>query len=187
MPGEVQPEADTAIFAAHRPSKPTVPYTSPPDEPFRMISAQMTLRLHVSPDRGWPELQAFLNVASTRLVVGMYQCTAPHIQSVLEQGLGQAGKLTVTMDSPPDSKKREQTVEETESNLENDLGVRLAFAWALSGLGKEAPAKAFPTAYHIKVAVRDSDAVWLSSGNWNTSNQPPVDPDVEGSLEKAAE
>jgi phosphatidylserine/phosphatidylglycerophosphate/cardiolipin synthase-like enzyme len=34
----------------------------------------------------------------------------------------------------------------------------------------------FPTAYHIKVAVRDSKSVWLSSGNWNNSNQPDMDP-----------
>ena len=34
----------------------------------------------------------------------------------------------------------------------------------------------FPSAYHIKVAVRDSAAFWLSSGNWNTTNQPDIDP-----------
>jgi phosphatidylserine/phosphatidylglycerophosphate/cardiolipin synthase-like enzyme len=34
----------------------------------------------------------------------------------------------------------------------------------------------YPTAYHIKVAVRDSSAVWISSGNWNNSNQPDFDP-----------
>jgi hypothetical protein len=42
----------------------------------------------------------------------------------------------------------------------------------------------FPNAYHIKVAVRDQEAFWLSSGNWNNSNQPgpgqfsPDDPDA---------
>jgi len=30
--------------------------------------------------------------------------------------------------------------------------------------------------YHIKVAVRDHAAFWLSSGNWQTSNQPDIDP-----------
>ena len=36
--------------------------------------------------------------------------------------------------------------------------------------------KIFPTAYHIKVALRDSNAIWLSSGNWQSSNQPDIDP-----------
>src|SRR5262249_34946341 len=33
----------------------------------------------------------------------------------------------------------------------------------------------FASAYHIKVAVRDGEATWLSSGNWQSSNQPPID------------
>src|SRR5262249_27340971 len=33
--------------------------------------------------------------------------------------------------------------------------------------------------YHIKVAVRDGNAVWLSSGNWQSSNQPDVHPFVD--------
>src|SRR5205085_594382 len=33
----------------------------------------------------------------------------------------------------------------------------------------------FPNAYHIKVAVRDGKAFWLSSGNWQGSNQPEED------------
>jgi len=32
------------------------------------------------------------------------------------------------------------------------------------------------SSYHIKVAVRDDEAAWLSSGNWQSSNQPPADP-----------
>jgi phosphatidylserine/phosphatidylglycerophosphate/cardiolipin synthase-like enzyme len=32
------------------------------------------------------------------------------------------------------------------------------------------------SSYHIKVAVRDSSAFWLSSGNWQSSNQPDADP-----------
>jgi hypothetical protein len=34
----------------------------------------------------------------------------------------------------------------------------------------------FPSAYHIKVAVRDGKDFWLSSGNWQSSNQPAIDP-----------
>ena len=37
--------------------------------------------------------------------------------------------------------------------------------------------------YHIKVAVRDSRAFWLSSGNWEPSNQPEVDPVGDGENE----
>jgi hypothetical protein len=193
LPGAISqnsPEAavSAAMAAASaRPHKPAVTYQPPAGTPFRTITAQMTLRLHVSPDRGWPELQQFLTPQESELVVGMYQCTAPHIEAALTQGLGRGGKLTLTMDSPPDGKHREQTVEDTETQLDQALGGRLSFAWALSGLGKEAPAEAFPTAYHIKVAVKDGQSVWISSGNWNTANQPVVDPNDEASLAKAAQ
>jgi len=33
----------------------------------------------------------------------------------------------------------------------------------------------YPNAYHIKVAVRPDNVMWLSSGNWNTTNQPEID------------
>jgi choline dehydrogenase-like flavoprotein len=33
----------------------------------------------------------------------------------------------------------------------------------------------YPKAYHIKVAVRDDDTFWLSSGNWINSNRPEMD------------
>ena len=193
MPGELprpprQPAANEALMAA-KARKPPVTYKPPtPSRPFKDITAQMTLRIHVSPDEGWTELEPFLT-APGDLVVGMYQCTAPHIETALEKGLGGQGKLMLTMDSPPDGKKREQTVEETEAGLKKKLKARESFAWALSGLGKEAPAKAFPTSYHIKVAVKGAKAksrVWISSGNFNTANQPPVKFTDKAGLAKAA-
>jgi phosphatidylserine/phosphatidylglycerophosphate/cardiolipin synthase-like enzyme len=42
--------------------------------------------------------------------------------------------------------------------------------------GKARPQGLFASSYHIKVAVRDSRAIWLSSGNWQSSNQPKVYP-----------
>src|SRR5438270_826830 len=49
-------------------------------------------------------------------------------------------------------------------------------AWALVRSSPKAPEWIYPTAYHIKVAVRDSKVFWLSSGNWNNSNQPDINP-----------
>ena len=34
----------------------------------------------------------------------------------------------------------------------------------------------FATSYHTKVAVADGKRFWLSSGNWQNSNQPDIDP-----------
>jgi hypothetical protein len=59
------------------------------------------------------------------------------------------------------------------SQLEQDLGNKVS---AVVRSSPKAPEWIYPTAYHIKVAVRDSSSFWLSSGNWNNSNQPDIDP-----------
>jgi hypothetical protein len=164
-----------------------VNYVPPPGVTLDPITAKMTLVLHISPEQGWTQLQKFFRGIAKDLVVGMYEFTAPHIESALVKALSRPDKLTLTLDSPPEPpNKREQTVETTHNELAAALKKRLSFAWALAGLGREAPAEAFPTSYHIKVAVKDSKTFWLSSGNWNTSNQPQVDPSDQAALIDAA-
>jgi PLD-like domain len=56
------------------------------------------------------------------------------------------------------------------------LGKGLNFAWAAEGADKHNRLHLFPAAYHIKVAVADGTAFFLSSGNFNSTNQPDLDP-----------
>jgi hypothetical protein len=189
VPGEIvfeEPQPLLAELAAAR-QKPPVKYVPPPPGSLDALTAKMTLVLHASPEQGWTQLQAFFQGIAQDLVVGMYEFTAPHIQSALIAALRGSDKMTLTLDSPPEPpQKREQTVETTHDQLAKALKKRLSFAWALAGQGREAPAKEFPTSYHIKVAVKDSKAFWLSSGNWNTSNQPNVDFSDKSALVAAA-
>lgn len=172
--------------AARRPPKPQIQYRPPAGVSLAADDFDVTLTLHISPEQGWAQLKPFLQGTTSKLVVGMYEFTAPHIDTEVRAALPAPDGLTLTLDSPPERKgKREQTVEQTEQDLSGAVGEHLKFAWALSGLGTEAVAKAFPTAYHIKVAVRDSKSFWLSSGNWNTSNQPNVDPTDDEALTEA--
>ena len=41
---------------------------------------------------------------------------------------------------------------------------------------KAAVGNLYPNAYHIKLAVRDSEAFWISSGNWQGSHRPTPTP-----------
>ena len=52
-------------------------------------------------------------------------------------------------------------------------------------VSKTNPNGLLASAYHIKVAVRDGAAIWLSSGNWQSSNQPDVHPFVARSQTSA--
>jgi hypothetical protein len=59
--------------------------------------------------------------------------------------------------------------------LDAEMHDRFEMAWAPL-LTKAHPDGLWASAYHIKVAVRDGSAMWLSSGNWQSSNQLDVHP-----------
>jgi phosphatidylserine/phosphatidylglycerophosphate/cardiolipin synthase-like enzyme len=54
------------------------------------------------------------------------------------------------------------------------LGRRASITRALVRSDAFAKCWMFPSAYHIKVIVRDGDTFWLSSGNLNNSNEPDL-------------
>jgi len=170
---EEQPDA--AALEAARHTKPHVQYAPPAGVSLDRITENMSLTLHISPEQGWAQLEPFLISAAQSLTIGMYELTAPHIDRALST-LAAPETLKLTLDSPPERPgKREQTVEKSEQDLRQGLRQRFNFAWALSGGGTESIGNAFQTSYHIKVAVKDDASFWLSSGNFNTANQPVVD------------
>jgi hypothetical protein len=167
---------DEAAAAAAAPAKPNLPYTPPANAPLQAITDTFTLTCHASPDAGWPQLKGFLTGVKSRLTVGMYDFTSAHILQTLQASLTAKKQLKLVLDHPAPDRTLDQTDAETRAALTASLGARLQFAWALEERDPEAAAWIFPSAYHIKVAVRDGTAFWLSSGNWNNSNQPDIDP-----------
>ena len=156
-------------------AKPTLPYTPPADGNLNPVEDDFTIICHASPDAGWPTLSAFLAQTTERLVVGLYDFTSAHVLDAVKTDL--SGKqLDLVLDHPPRNPTADQTDEETHTALVTELGGNLDFAWALEGKDPFAAVAVFPNAYHIKVAVRDDQTFWLSSGNWNNSNQPDIDP-----------
>ena len=157
---------------------PTIHYTPPEGVKLRRVTAKMRVVAHVSPDAGWRELAAFLGQTREQLVVGMYDCGAPHIVQALEALSGHAGfrKLTLAMQKGASvgsgSKTDDLDDAATVEALDAALGDKFEHAWVQIGKVNGWVA----SSYHIKLAVRDGQACWLSSGNWQSSNQPPADP-----------
>src|SRR5262249_8140925 len=117
-----------------------------------------------------------LSQTQTQLTVGLYDFTSAHVLTGLQAALAGEQRLDLVLDHPAKNPTADQSDEETHNDLANLLGERLRFAWALEGSDRFAAAAIYPNAYHIKVAVRDQETFWLSSGNWNNSNQPAIDP-----------
>jgi hypothetical protein len=167
--------AAAAKVAAKKPPKLHVPYTAPATPPLAPITDTFTIKCHASPDAGWTTLEPFLKATEQALTIAMYEFTAPHIVQGFLKNLTDK-TLELVLDDPHDMTKREQTEVQTHDQLEGGFGKSLAFAWALEGSDPHVSGMTFPSAYHIKVIVRDSSAFWLSSGNLNSSNQPNIDP-----------
>jgi phosphatidylserine/phosphatidylglycerophosphate/cardiolipin synthase-like enzyme len=185
----VAPAATPAPAAAAAQSTKEPIHYKPAGVPLEPLSGTFTVVCHASPDAGWPQLQSFFTRIQSKLTVGIYDFTSAHILTALESGLkngGMAHDLSLVLDHPAPNPTLDQSDEQTEKDLEGKLGAALKFAWAPVRSSPEVDKWAFPTAYHIKVAVRDSTELWLSSGNWNNSNQPEDAPATDPNPANAA-
>jgi hypothetical protein len=190
FPSEYVSGAPVAAVAASRgPRKEQIAYV-PSVPALEPLTDTFTVICHVSPDAGWPTLKQFLQRTQQKLSIGIYDVTSAHVLVGLEtalQGPTGALPLSLVLDHPTRNPTADQSDEETERGLADKLGNALSFAWAAVRSSPEVHAWIFPTAYHIKVAVRDSAELWLSSGNWNNSNQPEDAPATDPDPAHAAE
>lgn len=168
-------EAEGAAAPVVMAAKPQIPYTGP-GIPLKPVTGTVSILCHASPDAGFPKLREFLLKTESKLTIGLYDFTSKHILDSVEQALAGAKKLEITLDNPALNPTADQSDSDTVQALQGELGDSLSAAWALVRSNKDISRWIFPNAYHIKVAVRDSKVVWLSSGNWNNSNQPDIDP-----------
>jgi phosphatidylserine/phosphatidylglycerophosphate/cardiolipin synthase-like enzyme len=175
LSGEPVPAQRPAAAVLAAASKPELLYAGPDGVPLTEVSGHAVIQACASPDAGWPVLKAFLAGVTQSLTIGLYDFTSRHILDwVSEQLPGKTVRLV--LDHPARNPTADQTDEQTVAGLEQALGQDLSQAWALARMDPLASAWIFPTSYHIKVAVADHSRVWLSSGNWNNSNQPDIDP-----------
>lgn len=147
---------------------------TPPTEPLNPVNEKMKLKLHISPDAGWPCLSDFLGATKDRLVVGMYDFGAQHILDAI-LAKPNLKELVLVMQRGESlgtgTKKKDLPDADVAQALSDEFGKRFHFGWVKLGIKNGWVANS----YHIKVAVQDSKAFWLSSGNWQSSNQPAVD------------
>jgi hypothetical protein len=174
--GQLLQTAKASPEVAALAATPLEQYTPAPNTPLTPVTDNMTITFCASPDAGWTELKKFFQDIGTQLTVGIYDFTSAHVLEAVETGLNKTQKLSLVLDHPAPNPTADQSDEETEDALTGKLGNRQKFAWAAEARDPKVTAGFFPNAYHIKVAVKDHKSFWLSSGNWNNSNQPDIDP-----------
>ncbi len=105
-------------------------------------------------------------------MIGMYDFTsADLLASVTGTIQSKALHFKMVLDHPPKNPTANQTDDQTRTAI-LAADKNAVINWALTRNDPVVTEWIFPTAYHIKVVVRDDKAMWLSSGNFNVSNQP---------------
>jgi phosphatidylserine/phosphatidylglycerophosphate/cardiolipin synthase-like enzyme len=166
-----------AEYGSTQLAKPQIPYVPAPGQPLAPMTLTTTITACVSPDAGFATLTAFLGATQKSLVVGMYDFTSGPLLREFVNVLTGAKTLQLVLDNPAPNPTRNQTDSQTVAALEAALKSRARIVRALTKSDVLVTAWIFPSAYHIKVIVRDNSALWLSSGNLNNSNEPdPASP-----------
>ncbi|HET6890547.1 MAG TPA: phospholipase D-like domain-containing protein [Pyrinomonadaceae bacterium] len=142
---------------------------------FNWVDEEMTVVLHVGPERSWVVLSEFLKRAERELVSSMYEFKAAHIAQAIEQPLNDGSSLQLVLaiqSRDPENNEiengdfdRSETFERWEDTFENKFE-RIFVPLGANGLVSKS--------YHIKVTVADGSKIWLSSGNWKRSSQPVI-------------
>ncbi len=152
----------------------TVDYEGPDNVELKQVHRKMTATFCVSPERGFPVLEEFLSGTQEELVIGMYDFSAKHVLSCLTRLSKETRvKLILGPNVHLQGKENDINEEEIRDALKRRFGENFEFCWAGVKSSGRVTGSIFPSAYHIKVVVRDRSAFWLSSGNWQSSNQPP--------------
>jgi PLD-like domain len=165
-------DAVKKLVATAKGKKQPVDYSPAPNEPLTAIKGNITITAYSSPDDGFTVLANYLKGTAKQLTIGMYDFTSGDLLDVVVKTLKtQEKKFTMVLDHPPLNPTHNQTDEVTRQTiLASDPNAKIN--WALTDKDPEVTGWIYPSAYHIKVAVRDSASFWLSSGNFNVSNQP---------------
>ena len=161
-----------ALAAALPPEVETVAlnlrYKRLPGDPIdREFQISKPILCHVSPDAGWPTLKKFLFGVRDQLTIEMYDFNADYIARDLTLA-AQSSNANLELVLDPNQNPVET---EIQNRLEDKLQNK--YTKTRASVGKNG---LFDSAYHEKVAVRDSESFWLSSGNWSINSQPDVDP-----------
>jgi phosphatidylserine/phosphatidylglycerophosphate/cardiolipin synthase-like enzyme len=155
---------------------PRINYQEPGNLSLDAVEDEMFAVFHVSPDAGWPQLQEFLSRTRQSLTIGLYNFATEHVEAALLDAVSQDPRTfdLVLGDAGIDRAHTDEFEARIVEEFGDLMGDRFRFELA------DGQRRLFAGHYHIKVAVRDSRAFWLSSGNWEPSNQPDVDPVATG-------
>jgi PLD-like domain len=165
---QIEESADhTSVAAAITASATGLTYQRLPGNPINAtFQVSRPMVCHVGPDAGWPVLQPFLEATRSTLSIAMYDFNADYIATAFIDAV-KSNDIHVVLTWDDGMTAPEETIRTKLRTKLKDMD-----GWIV----KCGNHHRFASAYHEKVAVRDHESFWLSSGNWSRRSQPDIDP-----------
>lgn len=142
----------------------------------RIENEDMQVIASVSPEEGWNTLREFFKDAEKTLTIAIYDFGAEHILETINQRNDENFEQFNLTIQPGQSvgqgtKKFDWKDEDVVASLRDTFKEKFKMAWVHIGSVNGW----VHSSYHIKVAVKDTAEIHLSSGNYQSSNQPKIE------------
>ena len=121
----------------------------------------------IGPDSGFNDLKQWIDAAEDSIHLHIYQFMSPDLTHALLDAIEEGVEVTILL---------EEGILDGSSTINKQRGhAQTLHDAGATVLWMEDPTQiSSPYAYiHSKIAVRDSESVWISSGNWKDSSVPP--------------
>ena len=121
----------------------------------------------IGPDTGFNDLKQWIDAAENSIHLHIYQFMSPDLTHALLDAIEEGVDVTILL---------EEGILDGSSTINKQRGhAQTLHDAGATVLWMEDPTQiSSPYAYiHSKIAVRDSESVWISSGNWKDSSVPP--------------
>ncbi len=126
-----------------------------------------SLSASIGPDTAFNDLKQWIGSAENSIHLHLYQFMSPDLTQALLDAIAEGVEVTLLL---------EEGILDGSSTVNNQRGhAQVLHDAGATVLWMEDPTQiSSPYAYiHSKVAVRDSESVWISSGNWKDTSVPP--------------
>ena len=121
----------------------------------------------IGPDSGFNDLLGWINEAETSIHLHVYQFMSPDLTTALLNAISRGVSVTILLEEGILDGSSTKNNQKGHAQILHDAGATVLWMEDPSVISS-------PYTYiHSKVAVRDSESVWISSGNWKDTSIPP--------------
>ena len=131
------------------------------------LEESSTVSASIGPDTSFNDLMHWIGEAETSIHLHVYQFMSPDLTAALIESINRGVSVTILLEEGILDGSSTKNKQKGHAQTLHDAGATVLWMEDPSLISS-------PYSYiHSKVAVRDTESVWISSGNWKDTSLPP--------------